>query len=191
MSTVSNLENWHHTPEEYHSEERGSLEKNEYLAGGIYPMSGASRAHCLIAINLLTELGNRLRGTDFEVFGSDMRLRILNADSSFYYYPDVTVECSGKREDEIDQPKVIFEVLSPSTDRIDRGEKMLNYKSIPSVLAYVLVDQFQPALTIYRRTNTNSWKVKFVGDLAGTLELPEIGCSIPVASIYERVLPAK
>src|SRR4051794_38226795 len=101
------------TPEEYLDRERFNQSKHEYLAGLIYAMAGASRKHNLIAGNIFGELRNQLRGTRCVAFASDMRLRIRRPGQTFYYYPDVTVDCSGSDADEIEDPTVIFEVTSP------------------------------------------------------------------------------
>ena len=175
------------TPEEYLAGERVSQTKHEYLAGMIYAMAGASREHNVIATNLIAELRSQLRGKKCFPFGSDMRLRIRKPGATFYYYPDVTVDCTDSRAQEIEEPSVIFEVLSPDTERADRGDKLVNYQSLPSMRAYVLVDQYRAAVTVYRRRSGDEWEMDFLGDIAGTLELPEIGCSLPLASIYERV----
>src|SRR5688572_18512025 len=98
------------TPEEYLSAERISETKHEYLAGVIYAMAGASREHNLVAGNVFGEVRNQLRGKKCIPFGSDMRLRIRKPGHTFYYYPDVAVDCSGKNAQEIEEPSVIFEV---------------------------------------------------------------------------------
>jgi len=177
------------TPEEYLAAERVSDIKHEYLAGVVYAMAGASRAHNLIGTNLIVSLGNQLRGKNCVPLGSDMRLRIRKPGATFYYYPDVTVDCSGSTEDETEEPAVIFEVLSPSTHRGDFGDKLLNYQSLASMRAYVLVEQARAAVTVYRRTADGAWAMQFLGDLESTLELPEIECALPLRTIYERVLP--
>ena len=187
MSPALRQKDIYATPEEYLCGERVSQTKHEYLAGVIYAMAGASREHNLVAGNIFGELRNRLRGKKCAPFGSDMRLRIRRPDHTFYYYPDVTVECSEGNAQEIEEPSVIFEVLSPDTDRADRGDKLVNYQSLPSMRVYVLVDQYRPAVTTFRRDAAGVWRMEFTGDLAATLELPEIGCALPLAAIYERL----
>ena len=152
-------------------------------------MAGASRAHNQIAANLLRHLGNQLQGKPCAVLGSDMRLRIRKSDVSFYYYPNVTVDCSGSKKDEVEEPSVIFEVLSPATDWADRGDKLTNYHAIASMRVYVLVNQLQAAISVFRRTSEGEWRVEHLSGSDATLELPEIGCTLPLAAIYERVLP--
>jgi len=175
------------TPGEYLAGERVSQTKHEYVAGMVYAMSGASRAHNLVAGNVFGELRNQLRGKKCVPFGSDMRLRIRNPRATFYYYPDVTVDCSGEVGNEMEEPSVIVEVLSPDTERSDRGEKLVNYLNIPSMRVYVLVDQYKAAVTVYRRGEGDAWEMEFLGSIDDTLALPEIECTLPLRSIYERV----
>lgn len=180
---------FHVTPEEYLAAEEMSETKHEYLAGAVLDRPYDGRAHNQIATNIAGELWHQLRDTPCVTFGSNQRVRILNQGMTFYYYPDVTVDCSGSREDQVVAPTVLFEVLSPRTDRADRGDKLLNYQSIPSLRVYVLVEQARYALTVYRRGENGVWSMEVVGDPRGSLELPEIGCSLPLAEIYDRVLP--
>jgi Uma2 family endonuclease len=162
--------------------------KHEYLAGVVYAMAGASRGHNLIAGNIFGELRNQLRGKKCVPFGSDMRLRIRNPSATFYYYPDVTVECEETPGDEIEKPSVIFEVLSPDTERSDRSDKLVNYQNLPSMRVYVLVDQYKAAVTVFRRGEDDAWAMEVLGSIDDTLVLPEIGCSLSLRSMYERVL---
>jgi Uma2 family endonuclease len=190
VSRALHTEDVYVSVEDYLSAESASPTKHEYLAGAVYAMAGGSRAHNLITANLLRFLGVQLDGRKCAVFGSDMRLRISRPNAAFYYYPDVTVDCSASEQDEVDEPTVIFEVLSPTTARADQGEKLLNYQAIPSMRVYVLVDQSQAALTVYRRAAQGHWTLEIATDLAGLLELPEIGCTLPLRSIYDRVFSA-
>jgi Uma2 family endonuclease len=122
------------------------------------------------------------------VFSSNVRVRIaLPGTSEFYYYPDAMVECSGLPNGAkyAEAPVVIFEVLSPETERVDMGEKLGHYRSLPSLNAYVVVNQYNPAVTVYRR-EAGSWNMEFFGRLDATLELPEIGCRLALAAIYDR-----
>lgn len=174
------------SPEEYLAAERLSETKHEYLAGVVYAMAGTSVDHNRIAVNILRELGNQLRGHPCEAFSSDVKVRIESMGSRFYYYPDVTVDCSNVRGDSLfaEEPRVVFEVLSPQSERIDRAEKLGNYQTMPSLQAYVLVDQFHRFVTVYRRTGS-LWSNELLEKTA-TLELPEIGCRLPLDLIYER-----
>ncbi len=175
------------SPEEYLAAERLSPTKNEFLAGVVYAMAGASRSHNQVGRNILSELTVQLRGKSCEPFGGDMRLRVRKPGATFYYYPDVTVDCSGSKDDEVDQPSVIFEVLSPATDRGDRGDKLVNYQSLPSMRVYALVDQFRMSVTVYRRGEGEAWTREFFSDAEATVDLPEIGCALTLRAIYDRV----
>ncbi|MBL8736051.1 MAG: Uma2 family endonuclease [Planctomycetes bacterium] len=175
------------SPEAYLEAERTRAQKHEYLAGVEYQMAGASAGHNRIAGNLFAELRSQLAGKPCEVFSSDMKVRIRTNTAEFYYYPDVTVDCSGVPDSAAfaEQPRVIFEVLSPDTERIDRGEKLRNYQALPSLDAYVLVDQHRVAVVVHRRTE-GGWSRELLTEKTEPLSLPTIGCSVPVAAIYQR-----
>jgi Uma2 family endonuclease len=187
MSQALQTEDVYVSAEDYLSAERASPTKHEYVAGAVYAMAGASWEHNVIAANLLAALCAQLKGTKCTALGSDMRLKIRKLGGSFYYYPDVMVDCSGSRQTEMEAPTVIFEVLSPQTARADHGDKLLNYQGIPSVQGYVLVDQFQAAVTVYRPAANGEWTREILTGLREALQLPEIGCTLPLKSIYDRV----
>ena len=175
------------SPEEYLAGESLSQQRHEYLAGVIYAMAGTTMGHGRIGSNINRSLGNQLEGRRCESFTADLRVRIQRDAASFYYYPDVVVDCSGGANTALfaEVPRIIFEVLSPDTERIDRGEKLHNYQSIAALDAYVLVDQSQLAVTVYRRT-AEGWVREFYTEKTDTLALPEIECSLPLSTIYER-----
>lgn len=175
------------SPEAYLAAERSREHKHEYLAGVEYQMAGASSGHNRIAGNLFAELRSQLAGKPCEVFSADLKVRIRTNTAEFYYYPDVTVDCSGVPDAALfaEQPRVIFEVLSPDTERIDRGEKLRNYQALPSLDAYVLVDQHRTAVLLYRR-GESGWSRELLTEKTEVLHLPTIGCALPLASIYQR-----
>ncbi len=189
MSTSLRIEDYYISPDDYLAAERVSDTRHEYVAGKIYAMAGASVWHERICANITGELRAQLRGKRCEAFGSNIRVRIENPGmAEFYYYPDAMVECSGLPNGThyAEEPVVIFEVLSPETERIDLGEKLAHYRSLPSVRVYAVVNQHNPAVTIYRRRG-ETWEMEFLGRTDGTLELPEIGCRLPMAAIYDRM----
>ncbi len=187
MSAALRLEDYHVTEEEYLAAERFSEVRHEYLAGAVYAMAGASRPHNRIVSNLVAEIGSQLRGKRCEVFSNDIKLRIQHAPrATFYYYSDVVVDCSGSDSDNVEEPAVVFEILSPGTERTDRGEKLVNYQSLPALKVYAFVDQYRPAVTVYRREG-NTWGMKWYSRLEEVLELPEIACSLSLSTIYERM----
>ena len=179
--------NYYVTPEEYLASESLSQQKHEYLDGVVYAMAGASEAHNVISGNIYGELWQRLRGQRCRAFIAAYRVGIRSRVADFYYYPDVLVDCTPFRGESLyaEAPRVVFEVLSKDTDRTDRYEKWHKYQTIASLDVYVLVDQFKPAVTVYRRTE-DGWKTELFTLQTDILELPTIGCSLPLATIYER-----
>lgn len=175
------------TPEEYLAAERIGEQRHEYLAGTVYGMAGATIDHQRIAANIARHLGNQLSGKQCEVFSMDMKVRITKGAATFFYYPDATVDCSALAGDLhfSEEPRVIFEVLSPETERIDRVEKLYNYQALPSLLVYVLIDQRPLAVTVYRRKK-DDWAAELLTKKDDILKLPEIECALPMAAIYER-----
>lgn len=173
--------------EDYLAGERVSQEKHEYLAGAIYAMAGTTIGHDRIAGNIYGELRQQLRGKPCEAFSSDVKVRIRKDAADFFYYPDVTVDCSGAGDASLfaNEPRAIFEVLSPETERIDRGEKLRNYQAIDSLEVYALVDQFHVAVTVYRRT-ADGWVMEFLTEKSDTLVMPAIDCTLSLSAIYER-----
>ena len=177
------------TPEEYIALERKAEYKSEYFDGHIMAMSGASRQHNLIVMNISAELHHQFKGRGCEVYTNDMRVRPSPRDT--YVYPDVVVVC-GEPEFEDDvfdtllNPIVIVEVLSPSTEAYDRGEKFARYKHLASLQEYVLVSQDMVWVEHHRRHGTQ-WMLSHYRVLEEVLRLPAIGCELPLRDIYARI----
>src|SRR6476661_5007696 len=134
----------HYTSDQYLALEREAEYRSELVNGQIYSMSGASREHNLITTNLSREISTQLRGKPCETYSSDMRVKI--SPTGMYTYPDVTVACGEPRfeDDHVDtllNPTVIVEVLSPSTEAYDRGEKFAHYRKLDTLSDYVLISQ--------------------------------------------------
>jgi len=144
------------TEEEYLENERHSDVRHEYLAGLVYAMAGASDRHNRIALNLASRLNDHLNGGPCEVFIADMKVTV---DPLVYYYPDVVVTCDPPGSDPYvrTQPHLIIEVVSPSTERIDRHEKLFAYRRVSSVQEYVLVLQDRMQVEVYRRQSEDEW----------------------------------
>ena len=175
------------SPDEYLLGEELSVDKHEYLNGVVYMMAGASAGHDRITMNISGELHALLRGKPCEAFSADTRVHVRTETAEFYYYPDVTVDCTGRANDSrySESPRVIFEVLSPATERVDRGEKLQNYQRLASLEAYVLVDQLRVAVTTYRRTTTG-WETELLVEKDDVLALGCVDCQLPLTAIYER-----
>ena len=175
------------SPEEYLEGERSAETRHEYVDGRVYAMAGASDDHNRIAGNIFAELRERLRGHRCEPFINDMKVKIPPAFADVYYYPDVLVACDPTDNARYfrERPTVIIEVLSPETERTDRREKAIAYRLIPTVEAYVLVEQERMAATILRRTEPG-WQSDVIEGPGSILKLPGIGVEIPLERIYER-----
>jgi Uma2 family endonuclease len=177
------------TPEEYLALERSSEIKHEYADGEIFAMSGGTRAHSLVAGNVLGEIRAALGERDCEVHGSDMRIKI--PATGRYVYPDASVVCGDalfedEEEDTLLNPKVIVEVLSKSTEPYDRGDKFENYQSLASLREYVLLSQKKVRVEHYSLQADSTWVLRVLG--AGeSLALPSIGCEIAADRIYLKV----
>lgn len=180
-----------YTPEEYLALERRAESKSEYVNGRIYAMSGASRVHNVIAGNVFAGLHSRFRGRSCDVYGSDMRVNV--SPTGMYTYPDVAALCGTPEfaDAEVDtllNPSVIVEVLSPSTEAYDRGEKFAHYRRIPSLREYVLVAQDRARVEHYARLGER-WVLTVAEGLEAELMLPVLDCALPLGEIYERVAP--
>ncbi len=174
------------TPEEYIAGELRSEIRHEYLAGRVYAMAGTSVNHNHIASNFLIELGVHLRGKKCAPFMNDMKVRIREVSDELYYYPDVMVNCdpAGQQTYFCDTPALIVEVLSPSTEAIDRREKLLAYQRIPSLHTYILADQEQREITVWHRQPQGWEKTILTG--AETLHVAELEFGITLDAIYAR-----
>jgi Uma2 family endonuclease len=181
------------TPEEYLRREKEAETKSEYVDGVIVAMAGASRSHIRITMNLTIELDPHLERAGCEGYASEMRVRVQVANR--YYYPDVAVAC-GEPEfdttlglDTLLNPSILIEVLSKTTERADRAEKWLAYRQLDSLNTYLLVHQDRPYIEAYvRDTATGTWEYHEVKGLGSTFKLPSLGCEIPLARIYRRVV---
>ena len=175
------------SPEEYLEGEKHSEIKHEYVAGHVYAMMETSGAHNLIAGNLYTALRSHLRGGPCRVFFADLKVQIQRAQA--FYYPDIVVSCdptdSLPSSYCIANPKLIVEVLSSSTERIDREEKLYNYQMLESLQEYILVAQERMEIQIYRRTE-QGWDME-IGLQGEQIRFISLGLGIPIESIYEEV----
>jgi Uma2 family endonuclease len=174
--------------EDYLADELKSTVKHEYLGGVVYAMAGGRNVHNLIASNTLVALGSRLRGRPCWPFNSDTKIRICLPGQVRFYYPDVSVICRPNPQTDSfqDEPAVLFEVLSHPTRRIDEGEKKDAYLEIPSLVAYVLIEQDAPATVVFRRTAQGVRREVYQG-LNAVLPLPEIEIELPLMEIYDGV----
>jgi Uma2 family endonuclease len=162
----------------------------EFWAGTILDMSGGSPRHSAICGNIVGLLHAQLRGRPCRVYDANLRVRSVVANRATY--ADATVVCGELERDPADKtrqtvlnPKVVVEVSNPSTESDDRGLKLDCYKTIASLDLVVLVAQEQPQVTVYRRQSDGSFGRTCYD--AGAVELQAIGCSLPIAEIYENL----
>jgi Uma2 family endonuclease len=174
--------------EEYLEGERLSEVRHEYVAGYVYAMAGASDDHNRIAGNIFSALHSALRGKRCEPFINDMKVKIPPKIANAFFYPDVIVTCDPKDAAKYfrERPTVIFEVISPDTERTDRKEKALAYGSIETLRAYVLVEQDELKLTVLRPAGDGGWSTQVLHGADAVLDLPEIEAQLPFERIYER-----
>src|SRR5918999_4709690 len=168
--------------EQYLEAELTAPVKHEYVAGRIYAMVGTSKAHNLVALALASALRSHLHGGPCQVFMADIKVYVKNATA--FYYPDVVVACDRGDSDPyvVTKPLLIIEVLSPSTERIDREEKLHNYQMLERLQEYVLVAQERREVQIYRRS-ASGWELEvyLTGD---QVRLSSVGLELPIQSIY-------
>jgi Uma2 family endonuclease len=179
-----------HTPEEYLVLERKAGYKSEYFAGEIFAMSGASEQHNLIVANVVATLHTQFRNRPCKVYASDMRVKV--SPTGLYTYPDVVALYSEPRfdddqKDTLLNPTVIIEVLSPSTEAYDRGDKFGHYRKLASLTEYVLISQEKIHIERYVRQPDNQWLLSETSGLHDTVQLPSINCTLVLDEVYEKV----
>jgi Uma2 family endonuclease len=170
---------------EYLTGERESPVRHEYVEGEVYAMAGASDRHNRIAGNIYARLSTHLGEGPCEPFISDMKVKV---SPEVFYYPDVVVTCDAVGADAYfrEEPRLIVEVISPSTERIDRHEKMMAYKSVPSLHEYVLVSQEEMRVEVYRRKGAE-WDAQIFTATEEQLQLASVELSLSVGEIYRNV----
>jgi Uma2 family endonuclease len=188
-----------HTIQEYLDLERESVERHEYIDGYIYAMAGESPEHGEICANLSGVIVPQLSGTNCRARIKDTIMRSgpkpgsSRSRKGMFSYPDLLVVCGEMRfhdehGDVLLNPTVIIEVLSKSTEKFDRGEKFFRYQTWnPSLTDYLLVSQNEPLIGHYVRRSDGSWSLNFYYELEQSLTIESIGCTLPLARVYERV----
>lgn len=167
-------------------EERSAL-RHEYVNGQVYAMTGASKSHNTIVLNIAARVRPALRGVPRRVFMTDMKVHV--EQHNLFYYPDVVVSCDSRdtdlRKDTLflHAPCLIIEVLSPATETIDRREKLLAYRTLESLREYVLVSQDTPEVEVYRRAVGGEWSVDKLGK-EDSLEFSSIPLTLTWDEIY-------
>jgi Uma2 family endonuclease len=173
------------TFDEYLAFEETTEKRHELIDGGVYAMSGATDIHNLICTNLTLLIAGPILGK-CQVFQGSMKLKVDHARDSDGYYPDLMVSCASTDRDRLfrKEPVLLIEALSPSTARVDRGEKKLNYLQIPSLEEYVLVAQDIPKVDVMRRRNAWAVDEYYPGD---TFTLDSVGLTLAMDDIYRTI----
>lgn len=178
------------TPQEYLAIERQAQFKSEYYHGEMYAMAGARYSHNLVLMNLIGNLYDQLKGSPCKVLSNDMRVK--EADSDNYFYPDAIIVC-GKPEfednvfDTLLNPKIIFEVLSKSTEQFDRGKKFDEYCKITTLQEYVLVSQTKMQIQRFVKRSEDHWDLRIFKDEKSDFSLETVPVTIPLIAIYEGI----
>ena len=170
--------------------ERGSTRKHEYFAGDVFAMAGGTITHNLIASNTLASLHGQVRGTACRVINSDMRVKIMA--TGLQTYPDVIILCGqpvflDDSQDAIVNPTIVIEVLSPSTERYDRGMKSQHYRTIETLQEYLLISQDKYHIEHYRRQENGQWLFNEAIGIDARLEIPSVTCVLVFKDVYDTV----
>ena len=180
-----------YTPEEYLEFERSSIERHEFWDGYIFQMAGESLSHSRICVNLTREASFGLLGKPCEALSPNMKVRTSTA--SLFSYPDLTIVCGepqfhDRKKDVVINPRMIFEVLSPSTERYDRGKKFQRYKLGNETLTdYILIAQETVLVEHFHKDHNGKWIYENYSELNDVLRLAEIELEIALEKLYDRV----
>ncbi len=174
-------------PEYLELEEKSPI-KHEYIHGQVYAMVGTTDVHNTIALNLALLIRNHLRGSDCRAYFADLKVRVEKRNC--FYYPDIFVTC-----DPLDRetptyksfPKLIIEVLSPSTEAFDRGDKFNDYQTLETLQEYVLVNSKNQRVEAFRRNADGLWLFRTYTSSHKTFELQSINLTASFLDLYEDV----
>lgn len=170
--------------EEYLDLEEAATVRHEYVGGALYALAGATKRHNRIAGNIFARLWSAARGGPCRVYSSDVKLKVAE---DVFYYPDVMVACGPEGENPVyeEAPCLVVEVVSPGTESIDRREKLLAYKRLSIVEAYLIVDQEKARVERHWRDEQGSWwQAEILGEGSVLVPCPE-KIELTLAEIYE------
>lgn len=174
--------------EEYLQLDRSSIEtRYEYIDGYVRMLAGGTLDHATIGANIISILRRSLRGSPCRVFTSDARVRISRTR---FVYPDASVSCDEQdrgQNDNVQSPRLVVEVLSPSTEGYDRGRKFSFYRECPAIQEYLLIDAQRPMLEVYRREKHDFWILRAY-HMEEEVELTNLGVHFAVSEVYEDVI---
>ena len=175
------------TPEEYFIWEEQQKCKYEYIDGEVYAMTGGSLNHSEIATNFCAILKTHLRGSGCRVLNSDAKVNIHQSND--YVYPDLSVTCDERDRSTtkfISYPCLVVEVLSPSTEAYDRGNKFKLYRQSSSLREYILISTDEIAIDLYRKNDRGEWQI--INYVAGeSIELQSVNLTFEVDQVFEDI----
>lgn len=173
------------TVEEYLAFEESSSDQHEYVAGHMYAMSEPLEPHKLISGNVFAALHGHLRGTPCRPYIHSTQVHIRARGEDYFYYPDILVTCGQARDEKgrFIEHRLVMEVMSRSTERIDRREKAFTYRELPSIEEIVLISQKSTLVTLFRRKE--DWAPVVLASAEQALELESVDLSLPLRQIYE------
>jgi len=179
------------SPQEYLEGEPLAETKHEYIDGEVYAMAGASDAHTTVALNAASALKIHLRGSPCRTYISDMKVRI--GEDNAFFYPDVMICCEPSDQEEEQNylkksPKIIIEVLSPSTENKDRGEKFILYRQLSSLEEYILIDPRKYYVEHYKRLENDQWILSSYDNAESELIFSSINFKCSLVDLYEDVV---
>jgi Uma2 family endonuclease len=186
---MSTLPVRYYTPEEYFAIDEASDARNEYFSGEIVMMAGNTPEHVRIVDNLVRYLGNAFDSRPCQTWSNMLRVK---ASETTYVYPDISITCGSPNflstsPKTLTNPIVVIEVLSSSTQNVDRGEKFVNYLKLEALQHYVLVSQDKPLIEVYTRMPNGHWDFVALSGLEAVLELTTIETAVPLEHIYRNV----
>ena len=164
--------------------------KNEFINGQVIPKIGCSEKHNTISINISSELRTQLKNKPCKVYAGDMRIKVKS--TGLFAYPDLLVVCpklqfSGDKPDTLLNPLVIIEILSDSTESIDRGAKFSHYRQIPSLKEYLLVSQNSLKIEKYHLNSSSKWELEETTEEIPQIELHSISCILKLDEVYDKI----
>lgn len=167
-----------------------SLEKHEYFNGEIFMLAGGSPNHNAIGFSLTTEMKVGLRGSKCRPFNNETK--ILVQDNGLYTYADGSIVCgpvqrASDSTEIITNPTVIFEVVSPTSEKYDKGEKFKLYRGLESLQEYIIIYQDKPYIEQYVKQRSDNWSVSYIEGTDAELQLSSVNYSLPLRQIYEDV----
>ncbi len=178
-----------YTPDEYLVLEEQAAYKSEYVNGCVFKLAGGTEAHNDITLNVAAYLRDKLRGK-CKTFANDMKVWVGEAGT--FFYPDVTVVCGERkfykgRRDIVENPVLLVEVLSRSTEEYDKNDKFLTYRNIPSFQEYVLISQNRPAVQQFNRQTDGRWLHNATIGISSKVYFESVNVELALEDIYDLV----